>query len=139
MSIADVLNKIVLAENEIDAIIIFDPVQGLPLYHNTKYSDDSTRNGQLLHDNYEDIAGSLNRVNSITNILTEFGDSSERGRLRYAIFQLSEGILTLYFLTIKDEPVVVAFISGTEEGVGLLLKHSKREMPTIESKLETLL
>jgi hypothetical protein len=139
LSIEDVLNKIVLAENEIDGIIILDPVEGLGLYHNTKYSDDPKRNGKVLHDNYEDIAGSLNKVNTITNILTEFGDSSSRGELSYAIFQLSEGILTLYFLTIKGDPVVVAFISGTAEGVGLLLKHSKREISVIEELLKNLL
>jgi hypothetical protein len=132
------LNEIVLASNEIDAIVVLDPVEALALYHNTEYSKDTKRNGKVLYENYEDIASTLNQVNKITDTLNEFGEASERGELNYAIFQLSGGILILYFLEIK-EPVVVAFISGTQEGLGLLLKHSKQNIDDIEKLLNEVL
>lgn len=139
MEIQDVLNNIVLAKNEIDAIIVLDPVNALSLYTNTKYSDDPARNGKVLYENRNEIAGALSGVNNITNTLTEFGEVSERGVLRYAVFQLSLGILVLYFLPINKNPVVIGFISGTPEGLGLLLNHSERNISDIENNLKDVL
>lgn len=139
MEIEDVLNNIVLANNEIDSLIVLDPINGLLLYYNTKYSDNPARNGKVLYENRNQIAGALSGVNNITNTLTEFGESSERGELRYAVFQLTLGILVLYFISINNKPFVIGFISGTQDGLGLLLNHSEKNMPTIENKLKDLL
>lgn len=133
----NLLNQIVITPNEIDGIMIFDPKQALSLYRNTQY--DKERHGDELFENYDEIAGALSGVHHITDTLSEFGTSSQRGDLQYAVFQLSNGILVLYFLTINQEPVVVAFISGTPEGLGLLLKHSQKNISDIEKKLKELL
>lgn len=128
------LNDVVTTPNEIDSIIILDPKNATSLFHNTEFSKE--RHGDELSKNHDTIAGSLSGVHSIMNTLKEFGDSSKRGDLKYAVFQLSSGILVLYFLQIHGAPTVVAFISGTSEGLGLLLKHSEKNIGQIEKLLE---
>lgn len=128
------LDTVVTAPNEIDSIIIFDPVQTLALYANKQH--DPKRNGKILLDKQDEIVGSLTNIHRITTTLTEFGNASQRGKYQYAIVQFDDGILALYFLEIHREPVVVTFISGTPEGLGLLLQHSKRSIGEIEKLLK---
>lgn len=131
------INDIVNTRNEIDGIIVFDPENALSLYHNTEYG--KGQHGDEIFENHEAIAGSLGGVHQIAETLTDFGENSKRGNLQYGIFQLSDGILVLYFLEIHNQPVVVAFISGTPKGLGLMLQHSNANIGKIEQALNRLL
>jgi hypothetical protein len=131
------INEIVTGINEIDGIIVFDPENALSLYHNTEY--DRERHGDEIVENHEGIAGSLNGVHQIAKTLKEFGRNAKRGELKHGIFQLSNGLLVLYFLEIHRKPVVVAFISGTPVGLGLMLNHSNANLEKIEQGLNQLL
>jgi len=131
------INDIVLKANGIDGIIIFDPEIALTLYHNTEYNKD--RHGDEIVDNHNGIAGSLSGVHQIAATLKAFGENAKRGELKHGIFQLSNGILVLYFLEIHRKPFVVAFISGTPDGLGLMLNHSGANIGKIEQALNQLL
>ena len=133
----DLLNDVVTKPNEIDGLIVFDPENALSLYHNTKSAKE--RHGNEILENHDAIAGSLSGSHEIAETLKSFGESSKRGDLKYGVFQLSNGILVLYFLKIHNKPVVVAFISGTPQGLGLLLNHSNANIEKIESALNQLL
>ena len=133
----NLLNEIVLKPSQIDGIIIFDPVNALSLYHNTEYN--KNRHGNEIFENYQDTAGSLSGSHQIAETLKEFGKNSKRGKLQYGIFQLSDGILILHFLEINGNPVVVAFINGTPQGLGLMLNHSNAAIGKIEQALNELL
>jgi len=133
----DLLNEIVLKPNGIDGVIVFDPENALSLYHNTQY--DKERHGNEILDNHDGIAGSLNGSHQMAETLKVFGENSKRGDLKYGVFQLSDGILVLYFLRIHNKPVVVAFLSGTPQGLGLMLNHSNANIEKIESALNQLL
>jgi hypothetical protein len=134
----DLLNNIVKEKNEIDGILILDPIEALPLYHNTEYNE-ARQYEKDIFENSDAIAGSLGGSHQIANTLKTFGDNSKRGELQYGIFQLSNGILVLYFLEIHQKPVVVAFISGTAGGLGLMLMHSKANIEKVELALNQLL
>lgn len=136
MDVQGLLNEIVSKPNEIDGIIIFDPENALSLFYNTEY--DRLR-GDEIFNKYDAIAGSLSGVHQIANTLKEFGENSKRGELKHGIFQLSNGILILYFLEIHGKPVVVAFINGTGQGLGLMLNHSNANIGQIEQALNKLL
>jgi len=58
-----------------------------------------------------------------------------RGELEYAVFQLSNGILVVYFLEFNNQSTNVAFISSTPTGLGLMLRHTEKNMPAIEKML----
>ena len=133
----NLVNGIVTKPNEIDGIIIFDPDSALSLYHNTESGKE--RHGDEILENQDAIAGSLSGSHQIAETLTAFGEHSKRGRLKYGIFQLSDGILVLYFLEIHGKPIVVAFISGTPQGLGLMLNHSNANIGKIEQALNQLL
>ncbi|OQY51610.1 MAG: hypothetical protein DRR08_05405 [Candidatus Parabeggiatoa sp. nov. 2] len=137
-SFQDLLNDIVLRSSGIDGILILDPIEALPLYHNTEYNE-ARQHGEEIVENHDAIADSLSGVHKIADTLKEFGDNSKRGELQYGIFQLSNGILVLYFLEIHQKPVVVAFISGTPDGLGLMLNHSKAKIGEIEQALNQFL
>ncbi len=133
----DLLNQVVTTPNEIDGIIVFDPENALSLYHNTQCGKE--RHGNEILDNHDGIAGSLNGSHQMAETLKVFGENSKRGDLKYGVFQLSDGILVLYFLRIHGKPVVVAFISGTPQGLGLMLSHSEANIKKIEPALNKLL
>ncbi len=137
-SFQNLLNDdIIFKQNEIDGIIIFDPDSALSLYHNTECGKD--RHGDEILENYDAIAGSLSGSHKMAETLKAFGENSKRGELKYGIFQLSNGILVLYFLEIHGKPIVVAFISGTHEGLGLMLHTSNAKIGKIEQALNQLL
>jgi len=133
----DLLNEIILKPNEIDGVIVFDPENALSLYHNMKH--DKKRHGDEIFVNHDAIAGSLSGSHQMAETLKTFGENSKRGKLQYGIFQLSDGILVLYFLEIHGKPIVVAFISGTPQGLGLMLHSSNANIKKIEQALNQLL
>jgi hypothetical protein len=127
------MTKIVNDDNEIDAIVAFDGKDGTKLVSSRGVG--IQRGAKSLEEKSESIAGSLTRINSVKGAITEFSQTSGRGDLKYSIFQLENGILIVYFLEINGKDTNIAFISSTPEGLGLMLRHTERNIDRIRDML----
>lgn len=130
------MTSIVNEDNEIDSIFAFDS-NGLKLVGSNGVG--AQREAKTLEERSEHIAGSLTRIITVKKAITEFGQASMRGELQYAIFQMDNGILLIYYLEINNQETNVAFISSTPEGLGLMLRHAQKNIDKIKEMLRDIL
>jgi len=135
MSVQDWLNKAVEAENQIDAGFVFDAKSGHVLKkHNVK-----TPKGENILAKLESaISAYLCQFETLKKTVDSFGKQLDRGEMDYALFQLMEGSLLLYFFPglVTDKNITVGFISAEAEGLGQMLYWGDEFIKKIKPDLE---
>jgi hypothetical protein len=109
-NLEETLNSIVLSNNFIDAIVIFDGKSGLKLISNTKHN--SSYVSIDLFSKSEHIAASLSQMYVINSSLNFFSEVSNSDDFKYACFYTKKMTLLIYFFEKNSYLTYIAFIGG---------------------------
>ncbi|OQW92345.1 MAG: hypothetical protein BWK78_01970 [Thiotrichaceae bacterium IS1] len=115
----------------IDAVFVYDLKNSFLLHRSTQ-----KRAEDLLS---SDAMASFGGMKNVKPALDAFAKGAKRGDFQYAIFQLEQGILNIYFETFGTKPFAVGFISASAEGTGSLLHYSQKYIEKIRPLLTRLL
>jgi len=144
------LNAYRLANLENKAIEVEKKIQDLENFLNTlvKNSEEviatifiyGLKSNQVLFhsqlDSPESVAKwSLGELKEIPLVLNKFGQEINRGGLKHVIFQLTDNILSIYFLDDFEVLIAVGFMSIPGQGLGNFGPATERHINEIKEKL----
>jgi hypothetical protein len=81
---------------------------------------------------------SLGELREIPTVLNQFGKEINRGSLKYAVFQLTDNILSIYFLDDFEVLIAVGFVSAMYQGLGNFGPETEKHIDEIKDKLRQL-
>ncbi|HIE00906.1 MAG TPA: hypothetical protein EYP59_11565 [Thiotrichaceae bacterium] len=120
------LDDIVAEDNEIDAVFIFNDKDGMV---NERSHPSPNANRQVDIDSFEDV------LSGIAGHAISGKRRTSMGALEYRTYHFSNGILNV---TVLDEGFseksLLCFASATPDGLGMMLRYRRRNMPTILEK-----
>jgi len=111
----DFLNIIVEKEDEVEAIVILNVAKGLTQFYNSKLKSD---NQEL----YNTLVGIGNRgasralsnfkyLGDIPKAIDTFAKETNTGKLDYAIFCLSQGVMLAYIIDFLGKPFAICYVN----------------------------
>jgi hypothetical protein len=130
------LNEVVKKADQIDAIFVYDLRNSFVLFHSTLVKDH-----QLFETLFGDKATAMASFGNLRNVgdaVNKFAKEAGQGDLNYAVFQLREGLLLMYFDTLGRIPIAIGFVSAGQVGLGNLLFFSERYIDDIKELLRKL-
>jgi len=119
MSVRDLLNQAVQADNQIDAGFVFNVTDSFMLNKH----DVSTVKGDPILAKLEAAQGYLGHLANLKQTIDPLGKEFDRGEMNYALFQLTGGSLLFYFFPnlVGGKLIAVGFVSAEAEGLGQML------------------
>lgn len=121
------LNTLVKNSEEVIAtIFIYGLKSNLVLFHSQVDSPESV------------AKWSLGELREIPTVLNQFGKEINRGSLKYAVFQLTDNILSIYFLDDFEVLIAVGFVSAMYQGLGNFGPETEKHIDEIKDKLRQL-
>jgi len=112
--------------NTIGGIFLFDLKNGFIICEST--------NNEFIG-NINLVAPSLCQLINLDEMLSKFGTTIEHGELKSVAINLTNGIISLYFVNL-ELPILLGFVSTENIGIGQLLSFSNRESPKIIKELK---
>jgi len=137
----ELLNEIVTSSNEVDAIFVYDLTNNLVLYNSTASTEREEDLPKFLTErkNYGASVANFGDLRNVSTVLNTFGDDTKRGKLQRTMFQLTNGVLNVYFFDEYTVPIAVVFVSAKPTGLGSLVLEGTKRIDTIIEKLRPLL
>jgi hypothetical protein len=130
----DIVNE---TNGQLEAIIIFDFSEGLPIYYTRQLKDtDKTLHYTLFGDNDIGVAlKNFENLKSLKPALDSFGKTTKFGLLQYCIFTLTHRYLIVYFMELSDITVAICFIALTDVLIDRLVKLCENNIDQIKDEL----
>jgi hypothetical protein len=137
------LDKIVKdAGGDIEAIIIFDLSEGLPLYHNKGLKDRNARLYSALFGEEDDIGGEaiegFNTLNKMQKAFNKFGEKTEFGEQKSIHVNFANGKMMIYFYQAPDIPTAICFMASKDINLGSINRRANQVITDIKQKLDEL-
>ena len=137
----ELLDRIVQgSDGDLESIIIFELVDGYPLYHNKGlrssnpdlyYALFGVGEGEVPGDAIRDF----NDLNKIQKALGNFGEKTQYGDLQHCIFKLNKGTMMVYFTNL-GMPAAICFIAPEGIRVGNVNFQCQRRITELKTELE---
>ncbi|MDM8564748.1 hypothetical protein QUF74_03760 [Candidatus Halobeggiatoa sp. HSG11] len=122
-----IFNDVVEEDNEIDAVFVYHPKDGLVGVHSDP-SSNKTR--QVNIDAFERVLGDI----ATSKIVVK--GRADLGLLEHTTYHFSEGILNVTIMQEGfKELFILCFVSATPEGLGEMLRYKRGNMSDINTKL----
>ncbi|RKZ80508.1 MAG: hypothetical protein DRR19_23490 [Candidatus Parabeggiatoa sp. nov. 1] len=133
MSVRDLLNQAVQAENQIDAGFVINVTDSFML---NKHDVKSVKSDPILA-KLKAAEGYLGHLATLKQTIDPLGKELDRGEMDYALFQLTNGSLLFYFFPnlVQGKLIAVGFVSAEAEGLGQMLFWGDRYIKQIEPEL----
>ncbi|OQW92344.1 MAG: hypothetical protein BWK78_01965 [Thiotrichaceae bacterium IS1] len=77
----------------------------------------------------------LGKLKRFRRALTSYGKLTKLGELKYTVFQLSNGVVIVYFLDNFNLPIALCFVSTLTEELGKLIHSSEKSVKNFQIKL----
>lgn len=135
------LDKIVEdAGGDIEAIIIFDLTEGLPLYHNKGLKDRNLRLYTALFGEGDDGDGGeaiegFATLNKMQDAFNNFGQQTEFGNQKSMLVNFASGKMMIYFHQAPDIPTAICFMASKEINLGSINRKVNQVIQEIKNKL----
>ena len=131
------LNKIVENATEIEAIVILGLKAGMVSGKNSNLESNNSSLYQIVR---SETLVSFAKLKTIPDILDNFGEKTNFGKLSYAMFTLEKGVVISHFTKIQGNPFAICFISNSEVDMpGLFLAQCEGKFEKIQKELEKVL
>jgi hypothetical protein len=131
------LNKIVENASEIEAIVILGLKAGMVSGKNSNLESNNSSLYQIVR---SETFVSFAKLKTIPDILDNFGEKTNFGKLSYAMFTLEKGVVISHFTKIQGNPFAICFISNSEVDMpGLFLAQCEGKFEKIQKELEKVL
>ena len=131
------LNKIVENASEIEAIVILGLKTGMVSGKNSNLESNNSSLYQIVR---SETLVSFAKLKTIPDILDNFGEKTNFGKLSYAMFTLEKGVVISHFTKIQGGPFAICFISNSEVDMpGLFLAQCEGKFEKIQKELEKVL
>ena len=131
------LNKIVENATEIEAIVILGLKAGMVSGKNSNLESNNSSLYQIVR---SETLVSFAKLKTIPDILDNFGEKTNFGKLSYAMFTLEKGVVISHFTKIQGNPFAICFISNSEVDMpGLFLAQCEGKFEKIQEELEKVL
>ena len=137
-SLDQLLDKVVDNSNrDLTAILVFDLIEGLPLYGNPGLElTDPGMYDALFGDGTGDVIEELNTLSTIQDALNKFGKKIKSGDLKDSIFRLTEGTMIVYFGNFQNLPVAICFIFPEKVNLGRVIVQVRKNIDSIYEALK---
>jgi len=122
-------NHIILSDQGIDAIVLFDGKAGLKLIANTQANEHLISQALLVR--AEAIAASFSQLRAGILAFRHFADVTHGGQLSHALFDTEELFVLIYFFDINSYPTYLACIGSDKEKKAQACAYVESAMPTI--------
>gem|GEM_PF-3707016 len=137
------LDKIVEeAGGDIEAIIIFDLTEGLPLYHNKGLKDRNLKLYAALFGEGDDMGEEggvaiegFATLNKIQEAFNNFGEQTEFGNQKSMLVNFASGKMMIYFHQAPDIPTAICFMASKEINLGSINRKVNQVIQEIKNKL----
>ncbi|MCA2718145.1 AAA-like domain-containing protein [Microcystis sp. M169S2] len=131
------LNKIVENATEIEAIVILGLKAGMVSGKNSNLESNNSSLYQIVR---SETLVSFAKLKTIPDILDNFGEKTNFGKLSYVMFTLEKGVVISHFTKIQGNPFAICFISNSEVDMpGLFLAQCEGKFEKIQEELEKVL
>ncbi|MEH2454260.1 hypothetical protein [Nostoc sp.] len=122
---------------QLQAIIIFDFSEGLPIFYSKQLKDtDPKLNYTLFGDNDIGVAlENFENLKQVSKALDSFGKTTKSGSLQYCIFMLTNRYLMVYFMKLPDITVAICFIALTDVPIDRLVDLCENKIDQIKDEL----
>ncbi|WP_052345277.1 AAA-like domain-containing protein [Planktothrix rubescens] len=134
------LDKIIQdADGDLEAILIFDLSEGLPLYHNKGLKDRNPRLYSALFGEGDDIGGEaiegFNTLNQTQEAFDNFGEQTEFGEQKSIHVSFGDGKMMIYFYQAPDIPTAICFMAAKDINLGNMNRRANQAIKQIREKL----
>jgi uncharacterized membrane-anchored protein YjiN (DUF445 family) len=134
------LDKIVEeAGGDLEAIIIFDLNEGLPLYHNKGLKKRNATLYAALFGEGDDIGGEafegFNTLNKMQKAFNKFGEKTEFGEQKSIHVNFANGKMMIYFYQAPDIPTAICFMASKDINLGSINRRANQVITGIKQKL----
>ncbi len=135
------LNEIVQkAKGDLEAIIIFDLSEGLPLYHNKGLKDTKPNLYSALFGEGEDAGGEaiegFNTLNEMQEAFNNFGEKTAFGEQKSINVNFAKGKMMIYFHQAPDIPTAICFMASEDINLGSINRRANQSINEIKTKLD---
>lgn len=122
------------SRGDLEAIIIFNLNDGLPLHSNKQLKTENPRLYEALF-KYEEGAEAtgLNDLGSMQDALDQFGKITTSGDLQYSVFKLEKGTMLIYFDKLPDINVAICFLAPEGINLGNVFFVARRKIDEIKT------
>jgi hypothetical protein len=131
------LNETVENATEIEAIVILGLKAGMVSGKNSNLESNNSSLYQIVR---SETFVSFAKLKTIPDILDNFGEKTNFGKLSYVMFTLEKGVVISHFTKIQGSPFAICFISNSEVDMpGLFLAQCEGKFEKIQKELEKVL
>lgn len=128
------LNEIVETAEDVQAIVILGLKKGLVVGKNSNLGLSNPSLYQIVR---SETFVSFVKLKIIPDILDNFGEKTDFGKLSYAMFTLKKGVVLSRFTRIKGSPFAICFISNSGvDMLGMFLFKCEGNFEKIQKELE---
>ncbi len=135
-------NIIQKAKGDLEAVIIFDLSEGLPLYHNKglKEKNPSLYYALFGEEKNEDFGGEaiedFMTLNKMEEAFNNFGEKTQFGKQESININFVKGKMTIYFYQAPDIPTAICFMASEGINLGSINRMANKYIQEIRKKLD---
>jgi hypothetical protein len=127
------------AGDDLEAIIILDLSEGLPLYHNKGLKNRNLKLYSALFGEEDDIGGEaiegFNALNKMQEAFNNFGQKTEFGEQKSIHVNFANRKMMIYFHQAPDIPTAICFLASEGINLGNINRRANQVIQNIKDKL----
>ena len=134
----DLLNRIVEQEDGIEAIVIFNIKRKLAQHHNSNLKLTNSELYDILFKNRGASKALINfhLLENLPKAIDTFGKETNTGKLNYAIFCLSQGIMVAYITPFEGQSFAICYITTDASLLASTIIAAEETIKTVKKRLE---